>query len=479
MTIDARSASEMDRREFVKSLGAATAVFASAFPSRSNFNKPSNVILMICDDLGSADLGCYGSKLPTPNLDRLATEGTQMMRCNTAHPICSAARAALLTGRYAPRSNTRSVYFPQDEDGMNLDETTLANLFHDKGYRTQAIGKWHLGHESQYLPTSRGFDHYYGVPWSVDMHPLPLMVDEQIVEPNTDRLTLTPRYTTEAIKFLEQPSDDPFFLYLAYSYPHNPAASSKTFQGRSGFAEYGDAVEEIDWSVGEIMKTLERIGQVDNTIVIFTGDHGPWFQGSPGELRGRKGSSFEGGSRIPMLMRWPGHIPAGQKVDGWMMNMDVLPTLGKWCGLEKPRLPIDGVDVSDLIMGRRAGVDRKPIIYFSISATGYNYVPQCIRSGNWKMRIAQYTREIYVLQNMGPTYMLPRPELYRLDLDPTESYDIATYHREKLEALHSHLDPMMTTFPERVQKSYAELRHKVGARNTPPASAPFIPKADQ
>jgi arylsulfatase A len=248
-----------DRRTFLKSMAAsvlatsattASAATSSLLPKRlsqeaARTSRP-NVLLMICDDLGFGDLGCYGSAVPTPHLDRLAAGGTRCTRWNSAHPICSASRAALLTGRYAPRSHTPGALFPHAKVAMTLEEQTLANLFRDAGYSTHAVGKWHLGDEAGYMPTDRGFDTYFGVPWSVDMQPLPMIRDRETLEADTDRDELTPRYTEEALKHLERKGDHPFFLYVAYSYPHDPARGSKAFRGRSEFGDVGDAIQEID-----------------------------------------------------------------------------------------------------------------------------------------------------------------------------------------------------------------------------------------
>jgi arylsulfatase len=233
---------------------------------------------MICDDLGYGDLGCYGSRLPTPNLDAMAAAGAQFTRWNTPHPICSASRAALLTGRYGLRMNTAGAFGPNSPAGTSLDETLLSNLFHDKGYATKTIGKWHLGDKPAYLPTNRGFDSFLGVPWSDDFNPLPLIRDTQILEQNTDRDILTPRYTEEAVRFLEEPErgKQPFFLYLAFSYPHDPARASARFRDKTGFGHVGDSIAEIDWSVGEIMRAVEKQGFAKDTLILFTSDHGPW-----------------------------------------------------------------------------------------------------------------------------------------------------------------------------------------------------------
>lgn len=323
-----------DRRNFVKYLSASFAAPAvtSALPplagnaqtrnSAGDKRRSPNVIFMICDDLGYGDLGCYGSKLPTPHLNAMAADGLRFTRYNSAHPICSASRAAVLTGRYGLRCNTTGAFGPSTKTGTSLDETLLSNLFHDRGYKAKAIGKWHLGHEPAYLPTSRGFDSYYGVPYSVDMKPLPLMRDKTILEQDTDRNLLTVRYTEEAVKYLNETSaDNPFFMYLAFSYPHDPARASARFLGKTRFGDSGDAIAEIDWSVGEVMAAVERRGLTSDTLIFFTSDHGPWYQGCPGLLRGRKATTFEGGFRVPLIVKWPGKIAPGRVTNSWYSSL--------------------------------------------------------------------------------------------------------------------------------------------------------------
>lgn len=326
----------MNRRKFISlmstGVAARNAVSALASPLRKNSvagepatdtrQRQPNMIYMICDDLGYGDLGCYGSRLPTPNLDAMAAEGMRLTHYNSAHPICSASRAALLTGRYGHRSDTTGAFGPHSPAGTSLDETLLSDLFRAAGYSTKAIGKWHLGDKPEYLPTNRGFDSYYGVPYSADMYPLPLIQDATILEQDTDRTLLTPRYTEEAVKYIEERDHRPFFLYLAFSYPHDPAR----FRGKTRFGKYGDAVAEIDWSAGEILRAVERKGLARNTLICFSSDHGPWYQGNPGLLRGRKASSFEGGFRVPFLAKWQGTIAPGQVVEQWCSSLDILPS---------------------------------------------------------------------------------------------------------------------------------------------------------
>jgi arylsulfatase len=473
-----------DRRTFLKTV--ATSVLAPAALGSLGIVQPSpamaeqdgpetkrpNVFLMICDDLGFGDIGCYGSAIPTPNLDRLAAEGTRCIHYNSAHPICSASRAALLTGRYAPRSGTPGALFPHAKKAMSKEEQTLANLFKDAGYRTHAIGKWHLGDEPGYTPTDRGFDTFFGVPYSDDMQPLPLIRNTTTLEPDTDRDELTPRYTEEALKLLDQSGDRPFYLYCAYSYPHDPARGSKAFKGRSQFGDVGDAIEEIDWSVGKLLDALERNGKAEDTIVIFTSDHGPWFQGSPGKTRGRKGSTFEGGVRVPFIIRWPGHVPSATVNDEWIGHLNILPTLAAWCGLRLPKLPIDGFDASATFL-KGDTAPAKPVLYFT--PVGNNTV-HCVRAGAWKLRVAQSDGQIYINDRPGSTknYLLPKPELYNLDTDPSEAYDVAKKHPEIVRQLQAQLEREIPTFPPEVQQAYANLQNNVASVVTPPGAAPRI-----
>ncbi|WP_052200875.1 sulfatase-like hydrolase/transferase [Terriglobus sp. TAA 43] len=472
-----------DRRTFLKTMaagivspaiaaGAVSPTLEAAAQATKTKARP-NVLLMICDDLGYGDLGCYGSKIPTPNLDRLAADGMRCMRHNSGHPICSASRASLLTGRYATRSHTKGALFPKQE-GMDREEQTMADLFRAGGYMTHCIGKWHLGDIAGHWPTDRGFDSFYGVPYSDDMQPLPLVRGTTPLEADTDRDELTPRYTEEAVKLLNEAGKSPFFLYLAYSYPHDPARGSKAFRGKSNFGDVGDSIEEIDWSVGQLMNTLKSNGQLDNTVVIFTSDHGPWFQGNPGLVRGRKASTFEGGSRVPFLLRWKGHVPSGAVSQEWSNHLNLLPTLSAWCGLQKPKLLLDGVDSSAIFL-HSAPAPEKPVIYFS---TVGNANIHCIRVGSWKLRVAQSDGQIYINDRPGSTtnYLLPHPELYNLDLDPTEAYDVAKKHPDVVARLREELKSLIPTFPDDVIKAWQEMRGRVCSVTTPPGAVPRIVK---
>jgi arylsulfatase len=485
----------VNRRNFLallsSGIASSTALSALAAPlppapasrgssSSAKSKRRPNVVFMICDDLGFGDLGCYGSKLPTPNLDVLAAHGMRFTHFNSGHPICSASRAAVLTGRYGTRCATTGAFGPKGDFGTSVDETLLSNLFHDHGYKTKAIGKWHLGSKPQYLPTNRGFDSFYGVPYSIDMKPLPLMRDLTNLEEDTDRAMLTPRYTEEAVKFIDESQGDPFFLYMAFSYPHEPARGSARFRGKTKLGNVGDAIAEIDWSVGEVVRALEHKGLTDDTLICFTSDHGPWYQGNPGALRGRKASTFEGGFRVPFIARWPGHIPAGHVANAWSSNLDVLPTLVAQCGLSLPEKPLDGIDISPILFGDDKDLSRKNILYFSPMGQGGNDI-HCIRKGSMKLRVAQCEKgEIYVNDRSTAarsSAWLQHPELYDLAEDPEESYDVAHLYPDLVAELQKDLDSMMTTFPPNVVAAYSTLRQHKGDASTPAGAAPRPYKA--
>lgn len=476
----------VNRRDFLamvsSGVAAGSAMSALSLPevqaATSGFRDrkhPPNVILMICDDLGYGDPGCYGSNLPTPHLDAMAAEGLRCTRYNAAHPICSASRAALLTGRYGTRSKTTGAFGPHSPDGTSLDETLLSNLFRDKGYKTHAIGKWHLGEPAEYLPTSRGFDSFYGVPYSVDMKPLPLYRDQTVLEPDTERRELTSRYAEDATRWIEQQTSAPFFLYLAFSYPHDPARCSERFEGKTSFGHVGDSIAEIDWTVGEVMKALKKKRLDGDTLVLFTSDHGPWYQGSPGLLRGRKASTFEGGFRVPFLARWPEVIGRGRVVDEWVSSLDILPTLCTVCGLQRPSKPLDGVDQAAVLLEGGHTAEQKPILYFSPMGNHGNDI-HCIRRQEWKLRVAQGVGgEVYLNDRSTAarnSAWLARPELYNVALDPAESYDVAELHPEIVSRLLSDLELLMPTFPADVVEAYTALKANMGAITTPPGASP-------
>jgi len=431
------------RRTFLQTLATAP-LLRAADPH------PPNVVIIYADDMGYGDLHVYGSDLSTPNIDKLAAEGVRFTNWTSANPVCSPSRASLLTGRYPTRVGVPRVLSADDKTGLNHDEQTLADLLKARGYRTQCIGKWHLGVTQEYLPTKRGFDHYFGIPYSNDMVPSVLMRDEQIIEQPVKLNTLTQRYTDEAVQFLNQSKGSPFFLYFPHTFPHIPLAASTRFKGKSPHGIYGDVVSELDWSVGEVMKTLHSTGAADNTLVLFSSDNGPWYQGSPGKLRGRKGETWEGGVREPFIAWMPGRLPKGRVSNAVASMLDVTPTVAKLCGAAAPAKPVDGLDVWPLFTGTVNRVDRDPLLYFDD-----NHL-QCARWGQWKLHVSRYNRRGYSpppkegLKNL----LLPSPELYDLDKDPDESYDVADLHPEVVSQMMAKMDAAMTTFPDNIRKDW-------------------------
>jgi arylsulfatase len=407
----------IDRRAFMGSVGAALAAQLSASRAQT-----PNVVFILCDDLGYGDLGSYGSKIRTPNLDRMAAEGMRFTNFCSADPVCSPSRAALLTGRYPTRVGVPRVLFPQDKEGLRLDETTLANALKARGYKTMCVGKWHLGRPDAYLPTNRGFDEYFGIPYSNDMNPRVLMHNTDVIEQEADLATLTPRYTDAAVKFIDANKASPFFLYMPHTYPHIPLGASEKFRGKSAEGIYGDVVEEIDWSAGEIRAALKRNGIASNTLIMFTSDNGPWYQGSPGKLRGSKNTTYEGGVREPFIAAWPGKIPKGRVCNGLTSMLDVFPTVAKLCGASLPQKALDGLDIWPLLSGQRDSIEREVLLYFDA------WDLQCARWNNWKLHLARHNTSAYNPVPAGGrlNFTLARPELYNLASDPDESYDVAT-----------------------------------------------------
>lgn len=342
-----------------------------------------NILLINCDDLGYGDLGCYGStRNDSPAIDALAASGTRFTNFLQASPVCSPSRAALLTGCYPPRIGFSDfdglpVLFPGQGLGLPDTETTIASVLREAGYRTQMVGKWHCGDQPDFLPTRHGFEGYFGLPYSNDMGrqanppsvldwlpPLPLLRDEQVVEQQPDQASLTERYVEVALDFLRSPDDRPFFLYLAHLYVHLPIYVTPERLATSRNGAYGAAVGAIDWATAELLAELDRGGRRESTLVVFTSDNGslgdvapPWGPSSPiggsnGALRGAKGSTYEGGMRVPAIVSWPGTVPAGRVDDALCSSLDLYPTLAALAGSSHANDPVDGVDVSDAWLGR-------------------------------------------------------------------------------------------------------------------------------
>lgn len=466
----------MDRRRFLTTVSAASVaplaltetLRAANAESPREIAQPAtahpNVVLIICDDLGYGDLSCYGGRLQTPNLDKLAQDGTVLTHCNTAHPTCSAARAAMLTGQYASRAGVSRVFFPADKGGMNPKTPTIASMLKERGYSTAAIGKWHLGQSGDYLPAGFGFDEYLGVPYSVDMAPLPMIEGTKIVEENADRDTLTQRYTERAVQIIKQAKKKPFFLYMAHSYPHIPIHVSPRFRGKSDYGIYGDAVMEIDWSVGEIRRAIHEEGLDDDTLILFTSDHGPWFQGDPGRLKGRKNTDYEGGVRVPFLTCWKGQLRAGRREDAFISTLDVLPMIAHVCNASAPQEHLDGVNEWDVLAGVSKTSARDNVVLYT---SGDDFNVQCARRGDWKVRFAAFDAPPYVYRAYPrKSYTLARPELYNLRSDPAESYDIASAHPDLVQDILAKVDELMKTFPDEVQAVFVEQKKNAGTAHS-------------
>jgi len=421
----------MDRRTFLAHLGqgalglAATGLGPSrpARAAESPADQPPNIVVIFADDLGYGDLGCLGHPtIRTPHLDRMAAEGVKLTQFYSAACVCTPSRAALLTGRLPVRSgmcsDRRRVLFPNSGGGLPGDETTIAEVLKTRGYATCCIGKWHLGHLPQFLPTKRGFDHYFGIPYSNDMKPSPLMDDEKTIEEPAKQATLTKRYTERAIEFITRNKAKPFFLYFPHTFPHVPLFASGEFKDKSPRGLYGDVVEELDWSVGQILATLRTLELEKRTLVVFTSDNGPWLTcklhgGSAGLLRGGKGSTWEGGMREPCIAWWPGRIPAGTVCTDLASTLDLLPTCAALAGAPLPKgRALDGFDILPVLRGE--GRSPRDTMFFYRGTRLY-----AVRKGPWKAH--------FITQAGYGDKPLPHdpPWLFHLDHDPSEQYDLS------------------------------------------------------
>jgi arylsulfatase A-like enzyme len=345
-----------------------------------------NIVFIFADDLGYGDIGAFGATdIATPNIDRIAAEGIKFTSFLSASPVCSPSRAGLLTGRMPQRLGINAVFFPESFTGMDPEEITVAEVLKSKGYRTGIVGKWHLGHLEKYLPLNQGFDEYFGIPYSNDMASVVYMRGNAVESFEVDQRFTTKTYTEESLKFIESSGDSPFFLYLAHNMPHVPIYASPEFEGTSGRGLYGDVIQELDWSVGEILKKLEEKGILENTLIVFSSDNGPWLVmedhgGSAGPLREGKQFTFEGGVRVPTVAMWKGKIDAGQVYEDLATQMDWFPTFCKLVGAEVPQdREIDGKDLSAVLFenGMREGDE---FLYYMLSDQ------RAYRQGDWKIK---------------------------------------------------------------------------------------------
>lgn len=427
-----------------------------------------NIVIIYTDDQGYADVGVFGAKgFKTPNLDRLAAEGRIFRNFHVAQAVCSASRTALLTGCYPNRVGIHGALGPRAKTGISSNEVTLAELVKQKNYATAIFGKWHLGDAPQFLPTRHGFDEYFGLPYSNDMWPfhpeyiseeakqrkrgfpdLPLIEGEKIVNPKVtpeDQTQLTTWYTEHSVSFIDRNKERPFLLYLAHSMPHVPLFVSDKFRGKSERGLYGDVIEEIDWSVGEVMKALQKNGLEKNTLIIFASDNGPWLNygdhaGSAFPLREGKGTSWEGGTRVPCIMRWPGKIPAGTESQSMLMTIDIFPTIAKLIGAKLPAHPIDGKDVWPIISSKAAAKNPHDTYWFYYEQNQL----QSIISGDGKWKLLLPHRYRTLAGRAGGTggnpvnyehLSLTEAELYDLQHDMSETKNVAAKNPEVVKRL--------------------------------------------
>ena len=407
---------------------------------------PPNVILIFADDLGYGDIGAFGSWIHrTPHLDRLAEEGLRLTSFYSTSGVCTPSRASLMTGAYPRRVNLdvnaapygetgRQVLFPVAKRGLHPDEITVAEVLKSQGYATACIGKWHLGDQPDFLPTRQGFDQYFGIPYSNDMNradvPLPLMRGERVIETWPDQNLLTGRYTEAAVTFIEAHRNAPFFLYLPHAMPHNPTAAGDAFRGRSKNGRYGDAIEEIDASVGTILETVERLGLAERTLVFFTSDNGAAVRwgGSNAPLRGFKGSTMEGGQRVPALAWWPGQVPAGTVSDLLTTTMDIMPTVAALAGTAAPPdRVIDGHDIRPILFGEPDATSPYDVFFYYMKDQ-----LQAVRAGRWKLHLPLEDKYTQIHR-----HETGRGRLMLIDLasDLSENTNVAGEHPDVVERL--------------------------------------------
>lgn len=441
-----------------------------------DIDRPPNFVIIFCDDLGYGDLSSFGNPvIKTPNLDRMATQGQKWTQFYVADPVCTPSRAALMTGRYPIRSGMtsreRAVLFPDSGAGLPSEELTIAEVLKQKNYATAHVGKWHLGHLPEYLPTAQGFDYYYGIPYSNDMdvvgnwtdyhekaadpnyrvetenYQVPLMENLEVIERPTDQNTITRRYTEHAVKYINEHKDRPFFLYLAHSMPHIPLFAGEEFVGTSKRSLYGDVIEEIDWSVGQVIKVIKDLNLENQTIVMFSSDNGPWLSfrthgGSAGPLRAGKGTTFEGGQRVPTIFWGPGMVEPGM-VTEMGATLDILNTFGTLAGAKIPAdRKMDGFDLSPVLKGHGSS-PRTQFYYWGFGEL------HAVRSGPWKLHIQQR-----LPVNYDRLAEMDGPELYHLEADISEKYDQASAEPDVVSSLqlliNEHLEDVKDATPDQL-----------------------------
>jgi arylsulfatase A len=441
--------------------------------------RPPNFIIVYADDMGYADIGPFSTRTgaarpQTPNLDRMAAEGVRLTNFYVAQAVCSASRIALLTGSYSNRVGIQGALNHTATIGINANEVTIAEMLKPKGYATAIYGKWHLGHEKPFLPTGNGFDEFFGLPYSNDMWPrhpqqkdfypeLPLLDGDSVARLDPDQSQLTTWYTEHALSFIERNRARPFFLYVAHAMPHVPLFVSDKFKGKTG-SVYGDVIAEIDWSVGRILDAVSRAGLDEHTLVVFTSDNGPWLSygnhaGSAAPFREGKGTTFEGGVRVPFVARWPGRIPQGSVSAVPTMTIDILPTFAALAGTPVPmdRL-IDGRDAWSVLSGRRAA-DPHDALYFY-----WGTELHAVRSGKWKLHLPHPYQALEAAGADGVPGKYERREidlsLFDLDSDPGESTNVAGANPNVVRSL--------MVFVERAREDLGDSLTKRAGKNVRP-----------
>lgn len=482
--------------------------------SAADADQRPNVVLIFTDDLGYGDINCFTpTQHRTPNIDALASQGTRFTDFYVAQAVCTASRAALMTGCYANRVGLAGALNHTSRQGISREERLLPQIFSQQGYRTAMFGKWHLGLSPYFSPLRHGFDQWFGIPYSNDntkyhpvladsMPPLPLYAgdanDEKILELDPDQSLFTRRITERAVEFIEQNREEPFFLYVPHVMPHVPIFASDAFQGKSGAGLYGDVIEELDWSVGQIVDCVDRLGLTENTWIIFTSDNGPFLSygahaGSTGPLREGKLNTFEGGVRVPTVMRWPGVVPVNQTCRSPLMSIDLLPTVCRILGTDLPDNPIDGIDVLDTLRGESQPLDQRPLVFYAGNEL------QAVRWGKWKLHFAhQYLTPIDDYRDDGRPagYGKLKPKSitesgiegiasrhgYRVELLPLTLFDLSADIGETTNLAEQHpevvrqIDMMAEVYRQELGDS---LTNRVGQNVRPVGMRPADPAEDQ
>jgi len=457
-------------------------ILLAALLAATSTARPPNVVVIFIDDMGYGDIGPFGAtKQRTPHLDRMAKEGMKLTSFY-ATPVCSVSRAQMMTGCYGARISVPGVYFPGQSVGLNPSEVTVAERLKEKGYATQMVGKWHLGDQPEFLPTRQGFDHYYGIPYSNDMLKksaetkvpvVPVLRDEKVVElmDGEGQRRMVELYTKEAVDFITRSKDQPFYLYFAHNAVHTPIWPGAAFAGKSQNGRFGDWVEEVDWSVGQVLDTLRAQGLDKDTLVVFTSDNGPWLTkgtdgGSAGPLRGGKGSTWEGGVRVPTLAWWPGRVPAGSVNDAVAATIDLLPTFVSLAGGTLPATPvIDGRDITPILLGQSKESAREAHYYFA------SYDLQAVRQGRWKLALSPQP------EGMGKQAAKSSPglRLYDLDAEIGEQTDVAAQHPEVVAKLKALADKMAAEIGGKTPTARRPAGEVKGAKTLYP-TVDYVPK---